>query len=490
MHLHANFPHRLRLWLAFLGIACLALAVRLPGLGYRPMHTDEAVQAYLLGDLLSGKGYHYNPTDHHGPAPLVIALPLARLAGATDFASLDETMVRRVPAMTGAAAVFLFPLLCGEIGFVASASAALLWSLCPIPLYFSRYFIHETLFVAATLGLLACVVGRSPFSSLRRALLTGLFAGVMLGCKETAVLAFAAVALALLSQRFLVPASDFGKSGISPIPILAALFVFLSTVLLLFSWSGTIDLLGSLANHAHRATGEGHAKPFLYYAGLLAGTPSGILLLLLASAGGVSSFLGNLSAGRFFGFYALATTLIYSAIPYKTPWLALNIFLPLAVLAGIGISALWQLARTPIAKTATGFALLVTLGLVVRDSRRLCWTKACAPENPLAYAHTVDDLLRLPERMADLAARHPAGSALRVAVVAADAWPLPWYLRRFPNTGFWQPGADPGPADAYFTSPEAAETMPDRLRPFRPEFFGIRPEVLGILWTREEVVSP
>ena len=44
----------------------------------------------------------------------------------------------------------------------------------------------------------------------------------------------------------------------------------------------------------------------------------------------------------FLGIYALAIAVIYSAIPYKTPWLALNFWLPLAILAGFGGEWLWQ----------------------------------------------------------------------------------------------------------------------------------------------------
>jgi hypothetical protein len=30
-----------------------------------------------------------------------------------------------------------------------------------------------------------------------------------------------------------------------------------------------------------------------------------------------------------------------------------------------------------------------------------------------------------------------------IAVAAPDAWPLPWYLRRFENVGFWNDATDP-----------------------------------------------
>jgi hypothetical protein len=90
----------------------------------------------------------------------------------------------------------------------------------------------------------------------------------------------------------------------------------------------------------------------------------------------------------------------------------------------------------------------------------------------------------LPAEIADLARRNAVGNP-RIAVIASDAWPLPWYLRHFSQVGFWQPGQQPAPADFYVTSAEAAEQYADRLRNFRPEFFGLRPGVLILLWSPE-----
>ncbi len=67
-------------WAAFLLVALFGLALRLPQLGARPMHTDEAVNAYIVGQLLAGQTFTYDPQDRHGPALAALALPLARIA--------------------------------------------------------------------------------------------------------------------------------------------------------------------------------------------------------------------------------------------------------------------------------------------------------------------------------------------------------------------------------------------------------------------------
>jgi hypothetical protein len=106
--------------------------------------------------------------------------------------------------------------------------------------------------------------------------------------------------------------------------------------------------------------------------------------------------------------------------------------------------------------------------------------------NPYAYAQTVDDILRLPGRIRQVAANNSSGNNLRIAVVAADPWPLPWYLRQFPNVGFWQPNQDPGKADVYITSAEASDKLGPLAQDWRTEFFGVRPEVLLVMWLPPE----
>ena len=48
--------------------AFLALWIRVWHLDQRPMHADEANQAVKAGNLLEGRGYAFDPADHHGRA--------------------------------------------------------------------------------------------------------------------------------------------------------------------------------------------------------------------------------------------------------------------------------------------------------------------------------------------------------------------------------------------------------------------------------------
>jgi uncharacterized protein (TIGR03663 family) len=468
----------------FIALALLALVIRLPQLGGRPMHTDESINAYIVGQLLGGNSFHYDSQDRHGPALAAETLPVVKLLGVQKFAGLTETQLRLVPVLTGAATVLLFGAGVEMFGFTACLVAALLFAFAPLPVYYSRYFIHETLFVAATLGLMLSGWRALQKKSVSSAVLAGFCAALMVACKETAVIHFLALAVALVPCRFAKPgaAASFGVSLTKIIFI--AIGVFTVTAIVLFTWFGRnwsvfSDLLHAVPSYASRAGGQGHEKPVWYYAVLLGGGWSGIVMSGLAMLG----ILRALKSGRqlWFVIYALLITVIYSSIPYKTPWLALNLWLPLALFAGVAVEWLWFATTKPLNR-ALILAFICLLGvLTAHDTRQRVFLNPVGERNPYAYAHTSEDLLRLPARLEELT-RQSQNVNPRIAVVAADAWPLPWYLRKYSQAGFWQPGQETGPADYFITTTDVSGKLAGQIKNYRQEFFGVRPEVLLILW--------
>ena len=273
---------------------------------------------------------------------------------------------------------------------------------------------------------------------------------------------------------------------------MAGSVVFLFTIGLLFTWGGRnwpalADLFRAIPNLAARAGSQGHEKPFGYYAGLLAGGWSGAVILCLAALGMVRAFRPPRQI--FLAGYALLIAVIYSAIPYKTPWLALNLWLPLAILAGFGVEWLW-LAAPKFSVRALILAFTVALGILIgHDTRQWVFQFPADEKNPYAYAHTGEDLARLPARLEQLALENKHSNPL-IAVVAADPWPLPWYLRKFPQVGYWQPGEETGGADFFITTTDVSGKLAGRLKDFRPEYFGVRPNVLIMLWTPKASDDP
>lgn len=475
-------------------VALIGLALRLPQLSARPMHTDEAVNAYIVGQLLAGEPFTYDPQDRHGPALAALALPLARMHGAESFSDLAESELRLTSVVAGTVTILLFGAAVEMFGFVPSLLAALLFAVAPLPVYYDRYFIHESLFCAATFALILSGWHACKTNSIAYAALAGACAAGMLACKETAILHFFAIIAATLVFRVSNLHGKLFVRPLHPAPLLAAVATFVTLIVVLFSWFGrnwkSLLALSHIApNVLARATGQGHEQPFWYFGKLLISGWSGGPMVGLACLGLVIAFRRrDPSAYRFLVYYGLLVAAIYSLIPYKTPWLALNLWLPLALLAAVAAESVWLgIAKQPGRRVAIPafcvFAIFLGV-LIAHDTRQRVFLAPADENNPYAYAHTSEDILGLAPAIAD-AARREGIRTPRIAVIASDPWPLPWYLRRFQQVGFWQPGQQVPATDFYVTSTEAADPYAETLRGFRPDFFGSRPGVLILLWLPE-----
>ena len=128
-------------------------ALRLPALDLRPMHTDEAVHAIKFGALLEHGTYRYDRNEYHGPTLNYFTLVPAWLSGEKTLAGVSETTLRIVPVFFGFCLLLLI-LLLPDIGPTASACAVILGAASPAMVFYSRYYIQETLLVCFAFGLI------------------------------------------------------------------------------------------------------------------------------------------------------------------------------------------------------------------------------------------------------------------------------------------------------------------------------------------------
>jgi predicted membrane-bound mannosyltransferase len=186
---------------------------------------------------------------------------------------------------------------------------------------------------------------------------------------------------------------------------------------------------------------------------------------------------------RFVALYTLLSTLVYSLIRYKTPWNLLPFYLGMVILAGGGAAFLLRAAQKRWLRAVVLYLLVVSLGHLAFQSRRANLQYHADPRNPYVYAHTSTDFLRMVERIHDLVPLHESGRALLVKVVADPytTWPLPWYLRGFPNVGYWQEAAEAGGFEGVplvVASPDQIDALAPLLGDrYQVEFYGLRPEV-------------
>lgn len=89
----------------------------------------------------------------------------------------------------------------------------------------------------------------------------------------------------------------------------------------------------------------------------------------------------------------------------------------------------------------SAFVVFVTIGIL-----HLFWLSFVTnfeymdnPYNPWVFSHPEKDVFTIEERVREVARCHPEGMNMRIDVICpgGDYWPLPWYLRQFPNVGWW-----------------------------------------------------
>jgi predicted membrane-bound mannosyltransferase len=309
----------------------------------------------------------------------------------------------------------------------AIAASALI-AISPAMIYYSRYYIPEMLLTLLTAGLLTLVFRYSwgPIA--------GLLLGLMVATKETAVVAAACLLLArkkLPNWRHLLAAS---------------IFAMLVVVLLL----GPRETVQAMSTYLQRAVqGQRHLHPWYYYLLLL--LRSEFVIVALAVVGAFFS--------KRLALYTLAMTAVYSFIPYKTPWCLLGFLYGMILLAGVGVVFLAR--RKPL---ALGFAAICAIQLFTADAQRI-----------YDYAGTSRDVYAMREQLEKF-------RNLPIQVITTqNIWPLPWYLRDFPQIE-WRRAVtdDMRPAPVILATPDVEpallhqlyEVLPPGQRPLYVDLFG------------------
>lgn len=349
-----------------------AAVVRLAALDLRPMHADEAIVAEITATLRQTGNWKYHAADYHG-----IVLPA--LAAAVPF-EFTEGTIRLVPALAGIGlAVFV-------LATTRSLPAGLLAALSPAMVYWSRFSIPEM--ILALLSAVWLTVVRSK--DLRSWAYAGVLAGAMLATKETAVLAFFAAAAAWKISN--LPPSDFRNVlKMSALAAAIALAVFTGGFR---QWDQLAMMPAAIIT---RAAGAGHEHPAWWYFPVLRWE---LLAIPLAAL--------SWKQDRFLASYSVTLALIYCAIPYKTPWCAVQFWWPVLALAG--------------SKPKPAYALA---GIFAAVTVFTSFIYPASPANPYVYAQTLPEALQIPRRIQALGGRETTVQFFSTQ----NLWPLPWYLR-------------------------------------------------------------
>jgi uncharacterized protein (TIGR03663 family) len=449
-------------WLLLFLILWLGWALRWPHLDARPMHGDEAVHALKLRDVLQSD-YRYDPQEYHGPSLYYLTLPVLKFFGARDIAQIDESALRIVPLLAGLTLIAFLPAVQNGLTRIGVLIAALLTATSPAMVFYSRYYIQEMLLVAVSFFLVAALWQAVRTRKIIWMLIGGLALGFMHATKETDVLVVFAIIFAtvgvicwtkLVDARQILWARWLQAKFWTPFALTALL---VSTALLsnfFTHWRGPLDSVLTYANYFHRAGDSAHTQPWHYYLSTLiyfknAPGPwwSEAIIVILAVVGSVFALRKTCTESktlpRFLVFYSFTLITIYALIPYKTPWCMLGFLHGLILLAGYGGAMLLRVL--PDAGRVV-FGLLLAMGVshLAMQAQAATGRFETDRRNPYVYAHTTSDLAQLGKQLDALAQFHPDGRKMRIHIVAPDAWPLPWYLRRYDenSVGYWNDLSD------------------------------------------------
>jgi uncharacterized protein (TIGR03663 family) len=462
-----TFPERA--WrIGVISIFVIAAVLRLYDLSLVPLHHDEGVNGNFLVRLVREGAYQYDPENYHGPTLYYFAaiIPwVSRLlfgSAARDNYGLTTFTVRLIPVIFGLATIGLVFLLRRKLGTVGTLSAALMLAVSPGAIYLSRYFIHETLFVFFTLGIVVAALWVYEKRNLSYLIPAAACTALLFATKETAMISagvlIIALAVGLVYMRLY--RSLFGQSagrrdrtpnGLSVLIremggastvigcIVISLIVFQVVYLLFYSsflqnYKGIYDSLQTFA--VWTKTGKAaHVHPPYQYIEWLFRQEKALLFL-----GTIGATIVVLRPRSFFALFsalwAFGLTAAYSLIPYKTPWLLLNFIVPLALIAGYALQTIYELDGGQLRLVSV--ILLIAISVSTYQSIDLNFINYDndKPQYVYVYAHTKRGMLELVDEIERIS-QDQGGRLTGITIVSPDYWPLPWYLRNYTRVGYF-----------------------------------------------------
>ncbi len=427
----------------------VAAFLRLYLLDLKPMHHDEGVNGFFLTNLVREGKYHYDPSNYHGPTLYYFALIPVFLIGLNTFA------VRLMPALFGVATVALALLLARRTGRFGALAAAALIAVSPGAIFISRYFIHESLFVFFTLGAVVALLRYYDAARASDVLLASASLALLFATKETAFISLGVLVLAALvailwarfrsNERFNLKLIRFGSAHDLAWLFAGAFALFLLINIIFYSsfftyQKGIAGAIESLQIWTKTGTSEFHKKPFdTYHRWLIAEEAPVYVLAVMGATWTVLE--GRKRFAVFVSAWAFGMLAAYSLVPYKTPWLTLNISVPMALVAGYAVEFMRVEGMKRINTQILALIILAAaVCLSLYQTVKLNFFEYDNDQYIYVYAHTKRDTVKLVEAVEKIARRAGTGFETPIVITSntpdSGYWPLPWYFRDYKSVAY------------------------------------------------------
>jgi uncharacterized protein (TIGR03663 family) len=420
---------------AYAVLVLIALVLRLIDLGDRPFHHDESQDAYFSWLFLTQGDYEYNPLLH-GPLRFYLTAGLFGLFGDSDFTA------RLAPALMGTLMVPLPYLLRAQLGRAGAFTAAALLAFGPSYLYFSRFAREDIYFAAITLALVVVAFRFLDRPRRYQPALIGALLAASFAIKETTFI----TGFVAFTFFVVVLISPWRRALIDPIRAVGleawgwALAAFLGVYTVLFTTfltnpDGVRGLYTGLDYWlGQHEVGRG-GEPWNFYLVVLFGVEWPVLVL---GAVGAVSAARRPTLLRLFLIWGFALSLIiYSWAGEKFAWLVLHPLLPLILLAGLGVQAIWNARRRWFGMlgavvVVAGFAYAAYASFLVNAVHR------ADPRELLVSTQSSEDVKRVADEVVARAKRQP--TSITVDSSEGATFPWAWYFRDLP-AGYVELGA-------------------------------------------------
>ena len=333
------------------------------------------------------------------------------------------------------------------IGTAGALAAAAFATVSPGFVYFSRYFIHEILFVFFSLGIIVALLRYRETGKKHYLMLASASAAMLFTTKETWIITAGVWLIAIpctMTYLRLRGSNDDAperienkEPGSNNKLYLTAAGIFVAIGVLFYSsfFTNPKGILDSIRTFTYWSktgqTGIYNREWWTYFFWMWQ-EEAPILVL-----GGLGTLVALFRARSYFtvfcAFWSIGIFAAYSLVPYKTPWLALSLILPLTIMSGYAVSMAFQPGLRALTTVITGMAIAGSLYQAIDVSFVNYDNDAYA----YVYAHTNRDFLGLISEIDSIAAANPAKKDIGITVMSPEHWPLPWYLREYTHVGYW-----------------------------------------------------
>ena len=456
-------------------IVSIGVLLRVYNLNLVPLHHDEGVNGNFLVRLVREGLYSYDPENYHGPTlyyfSAIIGWVIRFLFGvdAQNKYGLNTVTIRLVTALFGIGTILLVLSLRRRLGTIGALAAAALLAVSPGAVYLSRYFIHETLFVFFTLGIIVAGLRYYEDGHPIHLILAAASAALLFATKETFIINAPVLLIALVTTQLYLWArknlsskernrlkykpneGTFGERAGSTIERLGgtswiamwgfiAFVVFIAVSVLFYSSfftnypKGVYDSLRTF--QIWTKTGQlNHVHPIWKYVEWLTYRESPVLVLGAVGAL-ISVVRGRDAFAIFASLWAFGTLAAYSLVPYKTPWICLNFIVPFAIVSGVAVQAIYDQPWGQRAVVVVMFLPIILSGYQTYDLNFVNYDNDDS-SYVYVYAHSRREMLKLVDEINRISTASGEGGRMGITIVSPDYWPLPWYLRDYSRVGYF-----------------------------------------------------